>query len=139
MKQKDKELLLKDLSARLPYHVVVSTGEDNLELVKVDILNEIVYLFSESFLEFDVSEIKPYLRPLSSMTKEEVDGFFAAGNKDMDILENALSHEPIITFGSKIHHGGITYNEVDYLLAHHFDFRGLIPLGLALEAPKGMY
>ena len=73
MKQKDKnkELLLADLCTRLPYHTIVSTGEEDLELVKVDILNEKVYLFSESFLEFDISEIKPYLRPMSSMTEEE--------------------------------------------------------------------
>lgn len=28
---------------------------------------------------------------------------------------------------------------IDWLLAHHFDYRGLIPMGLALEATEGMY
>jgi len=120
MKQKDKnkELLLKDLSARLPYHTIVSTGEEDLELVKVDILNGVVYLFSESFLEFDISEVKPYLRPMSSMTEEEILDYQAFFNYD-----------------------GVEYPEeyMDWLLSHHFDFRGLISLGLALEAPKGMY
>lgn len=110
----DKELLLKDLSARLPYHVVVSTGEDNLELVKVDILNEKVYLFSESFLEFDISEIKPYLRPIHKLTEEELEEL-----KELEFLTDS--------------------DYVDYCNKHHIDYCNLITKGLALEAPEGMY
>ena len=123
-----KELLLKDLSARLPYHVVVSTGEDNLELVKVDILNGVVYLFSESFLEFDISEVKPYLRPMSSMTEEERNEYFDFRSQELQRVAFAeVGREEAIS------------EVMDWLLSHHFDIRGLIEKGLALEAPKGMY
>ena len=117
MTQEDKELLLKDLCARLPYHTIVSTGEGDLELVKVDILNGLVYVFSESFLEFDAFEIKPYLRPMSSMTEEE--------RKEYERFSNcSIGFAPIL---------------MDWLNAHHFDYSGLIEKGLALEAPEGMY
>ena len=62
--------------------------------------------------------IKPYLRPMSSMTKEELKEF----QKLRDIIP--LDWLPFAH---------------DWLLAHHFDYRGLIEKGLALEAPKGMY
>ena len=130
MTQEEKELLLKDLCARLPYHTIVSTGEEDLELVKVDILNGLVYVFSESFLEFDAFEIKPYLRPMSSMTEEE--------KKEFNSLINGVEERCINAYGK----GGYTlaFTEVnDWLNANHFDYRGLIPMGLALEAPEGMY
>jgi len=130
MKQKDKnkELLLKDLSARLPYHTIVSTGEEDLELVKVDILNGVVYLFSESFLEFDISEVKPYLRPMSSMTEEERNEYFDFRSQELQRVAFAeVGREEAIS------------EVMDWLLSHHFDIRGLIEKGLALEAPKGMY
>ena len=124
----DKELLLKDLSTRLPYHTIVSAGEEDLELVKVDILNEKVYLFSESFLEFDVFEIKPYLRPMSSMTEEERNEYFDFRSQELQRVAFAeVGREEAIS------------EVMDWLLSHHFDIRGLIGKGLALEAPEGMY
>ena len=60
----------------------------------------------------------PYLRPMSSMTEEERKEYQAFFNYD-----------------------GVEYPEeyIDWLNAHHFDYRGLIEKGLALEAPEGMY
>jgi hypothetical protein len=112
MTQEEKELLLIDLCARLPYHTIVSTGEEDLELVKVDILNGLVYVFSESFLEFDASKIKPYLRPRSEIAK----------------LISAKEFTQL---------SGIDL--IDWYNTNHIDYRGLIPMGLALEAPEGMY
>lgn len=125
MTQEDKELLLKDLCARLPFHIIVSTGEEDLELVKVDILNEKIYLFSELILEFDISEIKPYLRPMSNMTEEENKEYAKIVVKSQDCsFENNESATTIVN---------------DWYLSKGFDVRGLIPKGLALEAPKDMY
>jgi hypothetical protein len=131
MTQEDKQLSLKDLSARLPYHTIVSTGEEDLELVRVDILNEKIYLFSESTLEFDISDIKPYLRPMSSMTEEEC----------KYCAEHFGIQSTLLIGGQK---GMIMPMEaspmfIDWLNEHHFDYRGLIEKGLALEAPEGMY
>ncbi len=69
------------------------------------------------FLEYsEGKEFKPYLRPMSSMTKEELKEYENARDDWYDDLK--------------------TY---DWLLAHHFDYRGLIEKGLALEAPERMY
>ena len=68
----------------------------------------------------DITEIKPYLRPMSSMTEEEKYEF------------NELP-----TISSSIQ--SLSINEIDFLNAHHFDYRGLIEKGLALEASEGMY
>lgn len=76
--------------------------------------------------------VKPYLRPMSSMTEEEmtvfddfcvVDEFVWKGN-----LEKGFPNQAIIMSDG-----------IEYLLSRHLDFRGLIPMGLALEAPKNMY
>ena len=69
--------------------------------------------------------IKPYLRPMSSMTEEEKEEFESVlGHYD----ENNNPYEDF-NFG----------DDIDWLNAHHFDYRGLIEKGLALEAPEDMY
>ena len=133
MTQEEKSLLLQDLCARLPYHTIVSIGEEDLELVKVDILNGLVYIFSESFLEFDVFKIKPYLRPMSSMTEDEKRQYKELCDEDI----YALTYVQIVHPGLK--YKTSCYRSIDWLNKHHFDYRGLIEKGLALEAPEGMY
>lgn len=62
---------------------------------------------------FPIEEVKPYLRPMSSMTEEEFEF---------------------------VHNGHIEFwAREDYCDKRHLDYRGLIPMGLALEAPKDMY
>ncbi len=133
MTQEDKELLLKDLSARLPYGVHCCVFNFN-KTIKED--NDIIYgIVSDNILSLkaDTNEcymyhqIKPYLRSMSSMTEEEEEEYHKTMVWSGDILNEKI---------------GIwvpTINSSDYLIAHHFDYRGLIPKGLALEAPEGMY
>lgn len=139
MTNEEKQLLIKDLCARLPYGVKVlywhpkSGGAERRigELVNVDLrLNcaQLLFRVDEYYFEADsVDTSKPYLRPLSSMTDEEVKEFSAIENTD------------IIAGSTKITCMEITADAIDYLISHHFDYRGLIPMGLALEAPEGMY
>ena len=68
-----------------------------------------------------VYHIKPYLRPISSITEEEKEYFGIP-----------FTSEGLVTLTD-------TVECMDWLNAHHFDYRGLIEKGLALEAPKGMY
>lgn len=121
MTKEEKQLLLKDLCARLSYGVICHTEEGdghlcsisqtifgteygvNISPIKRDYFND---------SEQDEVVIKPYLRAMSSITKEE---------------EDELGE--LITI----------YDMVDYMLAHHFDVHNLIEKGLALEAPEGMY
>ncbi len=114
MKQEDKELLLKDISARLPYGLILSgiAGHD----VKITTNNTWVYFGA---CDEAKEHIKPYLRSMSSMTEEEKNEYFGR-TMTIDIVQ--ASKEVI-----------------DWLNAHHFDYHNLIEKGLALEAPEGMY
>lgn len=129
MTKEDKELLFKDLCGRLPYGVkCVFHGKDGCiipsTILRVDVENELVTIRpdtqkdkSPSYIHL-IEYIEPYLRPMSSMTEEE-----------------CIKKEEL--FGSYILNNNPAY--IDWLNAHHFDYRGLIEKGLALEAPKDMY
>lgn len=116
MTQEDKELLLKDLCARLPYKPIVQIL--NLEKLDKGQYNE--YLSPSKLMNMRVFEIKPYLRPMSSMTEEE----------SLEFVKTVF-HTDSGSFWST--------DSYDWLNSHHFDYRGLIEKGLALEAPEGMY
>jgi len=108
MKQEDKELLLKDLCARLPYGVkCVVEGLDDCTLMPSDIEEE--------------REIKPYLRPMSSMTLEELEEYRRFGDHIRDAE-------------CKIHIAN--YEQIDWLNKNMFDYRNLIQRGLAIEVIK---
>jgi len=130
MAQEDKELLLKDLCARLPYGVKVQVEYDAEEFGKTVEVDEITMIdkYGEEILlyhaseYFTIEEIKPYLRPMSSMTKEEKEEF-----------ENLLEG---IVDGVERWDKPDLCEEYDWLNAHYFDYRGLIPKGLAIEVTK---
>ena len=112
MTQEDENLLLKDLVGRLPYGVILDCCE---------IVNEPLTLISCKGLvnnDYDIDEVKPYLFPLSSMTGEQ-----------------KREYARLLTYTSSIEmiqiSGESTY---DWLNKNMFDWRGLIPKGLANDA-----
>lgn len=122
----DKELLLKDLSARLPYGVICNTSEGDGHLGSIILtIFGIEYginiktternYFNDYFNDKEVC-IKPYLRPMSSMTEEE-----------------KLMYE-----GLMIGTDNASYmsDVIDWLNKNMFDYRGLIPKDLAIEVTK---
>jgi hypothetical protein len=123
MTQENKELLFKDLCARLPYGVVLqlTLWEEKTTDCRLTGIDEDGNLTADvpADCAFSIEGIKPYLRPMSSMTEEE-----------------KLMYE-----GLMIGTDNVSYmlDVIDWLNAHHFDYRGLIEKGLALEAPKDMY
>ena len=140
MTQDDKDLLLKDLCARLPYGVkvkvidvdgftfegelcVISKGWCKLNISdpkkKARVKNEVIPL--------NYIYIKPYLRPMSSMTEEEYNE-----------LKELSSYYGLAPF-EDIHNWTPNYELIGWLNAHHFDYRGLIPKGLAIEAQPEIY
>ncbi len=143
MKQEDKELLLKDLCARLPYGVIIHLVDPNEdeELYCLNIPQEGLYTRS---LEHNnvttlspIEDIKPYLRPMSSMTEEEekeynkIIGYKGESDDGWTICDNIHTKWGVWLKGCA---------EMFYWLnAHHFDYNGLIEKGLALEAPEDMY
>lgn len=130
MKQEDKEILIKDLCARLPYGVKVLYNGTIKEIQYIEpAYNEIKLLDDFSNYTVGICEVKPYLRPMSSMTKEEEKEY----RKTMDkYISNSDDF-------SKYTEYSWTIDTFDFLNAHHLDYRGLIPMGLALEASKDMY
>ena len=112
MTQEEIQLLLNDLCARLPYGVEINIYDDYLGTMKDEELN-VFHLDSTYSIEY--RKLRPYLRPMSSMTEEERKEY------------------------TKWLPDGYNIDTFYWLLEHHFDFRGLIPMGLALEALKDMY
>lgn len=116
MTQEDKELLFKDLCARLPYKVKVQHIKNYKDNSKIVIKSLNYSLLSIVDSQFKHEELKPYLFPLSSMTEEEVDEF-----TQFDVYGNGEYMIP-------------NHEAIDWLNKHHFDYRGLIPMGLAIDA-----
>lgn len=137
MKQEDKELLLKDLSARLPYGVKVQVEYDAEEFGKTIEIDEITMIdkYGEEILlyhaseYFSIEELKPYLRPLTSMTDEEAKDYIECKYSSGKVIE--LRRENGCNIGTDIK---LMWLDVfDFLNAHHFDYRGLIERGLAIK------
>ena len=125
MTQEDKELLLKDLCARLPYGVKV---QDELGRINKLVIGnaDVIRLYYNDFSIYNEQQISlPLLRPMSSMTKEEEKEFCKIEGR-VDFLCKYIK----LTF---------SVDELDWFHKHHFDYRGLIEKGLAVEALEGMY
>lgn len=132
MTQEDKELLLKDLSARLPYGVKVCVGEDlAMTLKQIDYKG-----FCESWENEDFKchsrWMLSYLRPMSSMTKEEEDEWCGL---NIDPLLEAVGKRHTRVEDSMLR-AKSQYKPTEWLNAHHFDYRGLIEKGLAIEVTE---
>ena len=134
MTQKEKELLLKDLCARLPYHIKCQMEDDFI--INDSPLYD--YILSEKHIELFRNHkgfyIKPYLRPMSSITEEERKEI---GNL---IKENRPSPYGIINnkgIDNLLFSVSVTSSFlIDWLNAHHFDYRELIEKGLAIAVTK---
>ena len=129
LSQEEKELLLVDLCARLTYGVICqvddgAAGLNDGKLVEIDISKELVRFDVDYYWDAYIDDVKPYLRPMSSMTLEELGEYRRFGDHIRDAE-------------CKIHIAN--YEQIDWFNTHHFDYRGLIPKGLAIEAPEGMY
>ena len=165
MNKEDKELSFIDISGRLHYGVIVNYKENEYEHPKWKITNLHTLSYSKSGTLIDTDydgwigyeeyegcgmstgskpfrfgEVLPYLRPMSSMTEEEIVEINSMGfaywttmiNNDlrtrgpMSLLDAIITHHKMVKL-------------FDWLNKKMFDYRGLIEKGLALEAPKGMY
>jgi hypothetical protein len=117
MTQEDKELLLKDLCARLPYGVKVKLGDNpNIFDLEYRIKFAIMYGDSDKLEDIlDITNIKPYLFPLSSMSEEQIKEFNSITQK----CNTYIGKSTLLT---------------DFCNKHHIDWRGLIEKGLAIDA-----
>lgn len=125
-KQEDKELLLKDLSARLPYGVKVESvfinpGTKEHKSCGIEVFDATSLLM----LRDGLGEFKPYLFPLSSMTEEQKKEYRKVCELDTEILsKHPMDGTPF----------PVLYHSQDWLNKNHFDYRDLISKGLAIDA-----
>ena len=121
MTQEDKELLLKDLCARLPYGVKVLV--DNKHWCDFNGRTPSEITFDNSyrllFLGTKLGYVKPYLFPLSSMTEEQ--------EKEYALLQTSAGKEGFL-------YAWNCATMMKWLLENHFDYNGLIEKGLAIDA-----
>lgn len=126
MTKEEKQLLLKDICARLQYGVKFTLSGDNIytmkgiDLIVTDEGNWKYAVTAKGIIPIEIEYIKPYLRPISSMTEEE----------KAELYQKT---------GFKIDDCILWLSAIDWLNEHHFDYRGLLNKGLALEAPEDMY
>lgn len=144
LSMEDKELLLKDLSARLPYGTNVKCPLDvepytllsinwNKEIVVIGFMMDGMLVTSKQKL----ANVRPYYRQMSSMTEEENEEF------EKLFIGYSISQDRNCVYHST--RGDLSIEIIDWLNKHHFDYRTddegktMIEKGLALKAPKGMY
>ena len=140
MTQEDKDLLLRDLCARLPYRVKVNYNEEvctidsignDSELLLKNNDGEIIPKWEDS-LFISIEKCKPYLFPLSSMTEEQKIECFKGTPLEIDKYGD-ISVKDNSYGGSQYTDLEIYLEVINWLLKNHFDFRGLIPKGLAVD------
>ena len=128
MTQEEKDLLLKDLCTRLPYGVCYRHFTWNDKYGETYIAAQIYSINTDGYVKncYDdetvyIDNVRPYLFPFSSMTEEQ--------KKEYQYITERWMYDSSYSISDSI----------DWLNKNHFDYRGLIEKGLALEAPEEMY
>jgi hypothetical protein len=125
MTQEKKDLLIKDLCARLPYNVKIETL-DGPQIFDIRWLSINMCNIANPYL--------PYLFPLSSMTQEQESYLDLYTNFKIDMFGNLSVKDSDYNNG----YANISLYDcttiINWLLENHFDIYGLIPMGLAIDA-----
>ena len=134
MTKEEKDLIFKDLCARLPCHVrcKIWLKDGTTEEGLLDLKHNYGDVLQDAFYYDKIKDIKPYLRPMSSMTEEEKREYFSfiGGERPFDSDFSAYPIEYKFIYEHDIN------SYIDWLNAHHFDYRGLIERGLAIEVTE---
>ena len=120
MTQTEKELLMNDLSCRIPYGVILNVnGLSNLKLTSVSLYGEVGVDDGSTYL-YTISEVKPYLFPMSSMTDAE--------------KEEYCQLQQRVIYNSKGPVNEDVAKYINWCHKKHLDINNLIPIGLAIDA-----
>lgn len=149
MTEQEKQLLVKALCGYLPHGVMCSVvHKKDGRLVEEDMklsgmFKDGNFYFTDEMGSTYSDKYIPYLRPMTSMTEEELNECVCqSGIKDIE-CPNWQDIPKEKQFETRLNHSIDVFltdsNNVDWLNANHFDYRGLIDIGLALEAPEDMY
>ena len=135
MTQEKKDLLIKDLCTRLPYGVRIAYRCNQIHELRAILKNGLVMIadiITNEYVTRSVENIIPYLFPLSNMTEEQYYEMQSISGKDcMEHMEvekewrnnSQFNHLPLYQ-----------HRVIEFFHKHHFDYRGLIPMGLANDA-----
>ena len=150
MTKEEKQILLIDLCARSPYGVKFTLSGNNIytmkgiDLIVTDEGDWECAVTAKGIEPIEIEYIKPYLRPMSSMTedeREEIEVFIF--NEWYQENSCKIDKEGWIEILANYDVSGIDpcfcSDYIDWLNAHHFDYRGLIEKSLAIVAPGDMY
>ena len=138
MKQEEKELLLKDLCARLPYGLKVKSEKYPFPVTILYSGNIDEVKFKENGGIENLCTIKPYLFPLSSMTEEQLYELkeitdFKYNHNTLELLEWSETHTTLEFWLEEVPQYKVI-EVFDWLDKNHFDYRCLIEKGLAIDA-----
>ncbi len=122
MTEEDIKLIIAEVCARLPYglkfHFYPDKDSKQKEVIATATGYDGDYQCVETSTEgFNVRNIKLYLRPMSSMTKEEEMHFWCL-NHNPNTGVDCMTHAPEL---------------IHWLIENHFDYMGMIEKGLALD------
>lgn len=134
MTQEQKDLLLKDLCARLPYRVMCRCDNIKVEGVLKEIgmnynMCRLYDSFTDEFENCYIFDCKPYLFPLSSITDEQI--MQSPNSVHVGDLEDLRYDSESTELNG---HFTDLVDLIDWLNKNHFDYRNLIPMGLAIDA-----
>lgn len=132
MTQEDKDLLLQDLCARLPYDIKVQHEDGVFNIDYISSMYGEVHLDIVDNYTIDVSEVKPYLFPLSSITEKQKEELENLGWY-FDNFEIHNVNECFGTYREYVAHSDC-FVLIDWFNKNHFDYRGLIEKSLAIDA-----
>lgn len=131
MKEELKKLLIADLCERIPYGCFVSVAYNNPYIGMTWKSEWLTFFLLHSMEEEDSWEfIKPYLRPLTSMTDDERAEY------------EKFSYYGAVAYRNNGTRGTVavpSFEKIDWLLRNHFDFRGLIEKNLAIAVDQNIY
>lgn len=122
MTREDKDLLLKDLCARLPYKTLISIDGNRYRMEEVRHALIGIDTYKTTVDDSNIEQVKPYLFPLSSMTEEQKKEFDQFIELELKAINDEIDSVQTTIF------------EVDFYNKHHLDWRGLILKGLAIDA-----
>ena len=137
MKQEDKELLLMDLCSRLPYGVKCIVKSDGYVGVISSIESQYGVVTFDDGRQEEICDIKPCLYPLSSMSREQLNDFYATIRPVVEeSLEEYANDETDYEGERPITMKTIKCDivAVNWMLKNHFDINGLLPMDLAIDA-----
>lgn len=151
MTQEEKELILVDLSARLSYGVKIKLGDYDYQVCGYDSEKDMpvkIWFYYDSnqtlksYVDVYLTDYRPYLRPMSSMTEDEFEKLKEYSGLKYDQLDLASFQNgayKILDFYLNEVPSGAVIRVFDWLNKYHFDYRDLIQMGLAIEASEGTY